>query len=183
MMDGHTALSLDGNAFRLAAAREAIAALGLVISEAEGIIWHMLDFRLTDHPKARTTAYRKDGEQLSADEKRALGLRSNAFLSRRAFAELSPVGMASPLEAHERTLLRASFSLLRYRAIQNSPKIDGHEIAYKIDVLNMACPVCRPLDGKIVSRADAPMFASPGCACESANFGLMPYVDWFAGVD
>jgi len=181
-MDGRTALSLDGATFRLAAAREAIVALNLINPEAEGIIWHMLDFRLTDHPKARTTAYRKDGEQLSADEKRALGLRSKAFLSRRALAEISPKGMVSPLEAHEKTLLRASFSLFRYRAIQNPPEIDGFEIAYKIDVLNMACPVCKTLDGKIVTGNDAPMFALPRCECETANFGLVAFVDWLSGI-
>jgi len=182
-MDGRTARLFSGNAFRLAAAREAIAALGLVVPEAEGIIWHMLDFRLTDHPKARTTAYRKDGEQLSSDEKRALGLRSSVFLSQRAFTEISSKGMAAPLEAHEKTLLRASFSMLRYRATQNLPDIQGYEIAYKIEVVNTACSICKLLDGNIVSIDAAPMFAVPGCDCETANFGLRLYIDWLAGVD
>ncbi|MCP3733218.1 hypothetical protein M9978_22700 [Sphingomonas sp. MG17] len=182
-MDGRAALALPPDAFRLAAAREAIASLGLVVSEAEGIIWHMLDFRLTDHPKARATAYRKNGEQLSAEEKRALGLRSNAYLSRRAFSEITSKGMASPLEAHEKVLLRASFSLFRYLVIQNPSVIDGHEVNYLFDVLNIACPVCKPLNGTTISGNDAPMFALPGCECETANFGYRAYVDWLANIE
>ncbi len=182
-MDGRTALSLDPDTFRLAAAREAIGSLGLVVSEAEDIIWHMLDFRLTEHPKVRATAYRKDGEQLSDHEKRALGLRSNAFLSRRAFAEITEVGMKFPLAAHEKVLLRASFSLFRYRTIQDTRKGNRLPDTYKYYVLNMECPVCRDLDGKVTKGDDAYLFAVPGCQCETANYSLTNYVDWLAYID
>ncbi len=182
-MDGHTALSLDSNAFRLAAAREAIGSLGLIVAEAEDIIWHMLDFRLTDHPRIRATAYRKDGEQLSADEKRALGLRSNAFLSRRALAEITESGLACPLKAHEMVLLRASFSVLRYRTIQSVRSAGGLPDTYKYDVLNLSCPACGGLDGKITNGDDAYLFAPPRCICETANYGVILHVDWLADLD
>jgi hypothetical protein len=182
-MDGRTALSLDSDAFRLAAAREAIGNLALIVAEAEDIIWHMLDFRLTDHPRARATAYRKNGEQLSPDEKRALGLRSNAFLSRRAFAEITEAGLISPLEAHEKVLLRASFSLFRYRTIQNARQAVGLPDTYKYDVLNLDCPACEKLDGKITTGDEAYLFAPPRCRCETANFAFALHIDWLADLD
>lgn len=98
MITTQQALGLDLNTMRLAVAREAINRLGLLKKEAETIIYHLLDGRFVEHPRALSSAYRKDGEQLTNDEKRALGLRSNAFFSRKAFEELTTKGKDAPSE-------------------------------------------------------------------------------------
>jgi hypothetical protein len=112
MITTKQALSLDRNAMRLAATREAIQHLGLLKPDAEDSIYHLTDDQFTEHhPRARCTAYRKDGEQLAKAELKSLGLRSNAVLSRKAFNEISETGLDDPLAAHETVLSRAVFTL------------------------------------------------------------------------
>lgn len=47
----------------------------------------------------------------------------------------------------------------------------------KYDVMQMSCPVCGALDGKI---EDAPIFPIKGCTCDTANFGYTPHMDFLA---
>ncbi|MFT3790793.1 MAG: hypothetical protein QM741_06895 [Rudaea sp.] len=81
------------------AVRKAIAALGYIKASAETALIAMLQDIPVEHPKKICTAYRKEGEQLSRDEKQALGLRANAFMSRKAFDDLTDHGRDKPLEA------------------------------------------------------------------------------------
>lgn len=62
------------------AIKEAISALGLIRPEAEDRMLALLRDQMDIHPRQISTGYRKEGEQLPKEEKKALGLRSNAFL-------------------------------------------------------------------------------------------------------
>lgn len=99
-----------GEEIKRQAVREAITALGLIVSEAEDRMLALLRDQMDIHPRQISTIYRKEGEQLSRDEKKGLGLRSNAFLSRQAFEDLTEDGRDEPLTAHETVLLRATFT-------------------------------------------------------------------------
>ncbi|PZU78172.1 MAG: hypothetical protein DI546_04225 [Rhizobium sp.] len=166
------------------AMREAISALGLIVPEAEEHMTAILRDQMDIHPRQIATDYRKHGEQLSKAEKNALGLRSNAFLSRQAFQELTEDGKEEPLTAHETVLLRATFTYNRYRTLQSIQASDlvGTNVfkGVKYDVLNMSCPVCAPLDGKTIQLDEAPIFPMKGCVCDTANFGYRPDVDFLA---
>jgi len=185
MITTKQALGLDRNAMRLTAAREAIQHLGLLTPEAEDIIYHLTDDRFAEHhPRARCTAYRKDGEQLSKAELKSLGLRSNAFLSRKAFSEISEKGREDPLAAHETVLSRAVFTLFRYHAIMSARaqarRIPEFKDDYKLSTAHRDCPACNALDGKFFKGDDAPIFPVEGCTCDTANYTLSMHVDWLA---
>jgi hypothetical protein len=141
------------------AVREAISALGLIKPEAEEVILSFLRDEMDIHPRQTITEYRK-GDQLSKEEKKALGLRSNAFLSRQAFEDLTEDGLQEPLKAHETVLLRATFTLNRYRTIEGLKKLEIAAMkafqGVMYDVLEMRCPVCGPLDGVVVQIEEVP---------------------------
>ncbi len=146
----------------------------------------MLSEEMVEHPRTTCTALRKDGEQLSKDEKKALGLRSNAFLSRFAFAQLTDKGLAEPLAAHETTLLRAVFTLSRFQTIRRMESADLGKAfigEYKIDVLNMECPSCKARDGTITTEPEQAVFPASDCICPTANYSLQPYVDWLREIE
>ncbi|ANL74256.1 hypothetical protein AMC83_PA00029 (plasmid) [Rhizobium phaseoli] len=175
-------VALSHTEIKRQAVREAISALGLIKPSAEDTMVGFLGDEMEIDPRQTLTAYRKGGEQLSKDEKRALGLRSNAFLSRRAHEDLTEAGREVPLKAHETVLLRATFTLNRYRTLQSIKASDiVADKAFKgisYDVLNASCPVCGPLSGKTIQIEDASIFPLKGCTCATANFGYRADIDF-----
>jgi hypothetical protein len=165
------------------AVREAISALGLIKAEAEDTIVGFLEDQMETHPRQTLTGYRK-GEQLSREEKKAIGLRSNAFLSRQAFNDLTEAGLKNPLKAHETVLLRVTFTFQRYRSLEaiKASGLVGDKVfkGMKYDVLNMQCAVCGPMDGKTIPIDEATIFPFPGCTCGTANWGYRADVDFLA---
>ncbi|MCR6502468.1 hypothetical protein MUO32_25915 [Shinella sp. CPCC 101442] len=165
------------------AVREAISALGLIKAEAEDTIVGFLADEMEIHPRQTLTEYRR-GEQLSKDEKKAIGVRSNAFLSRQAFHDLTEAGLECPLKAHETVLLRATFTFQRYQTIQSTKAagLVGDKVfkGMKYDVLNMHCAICGPMDGKTIPIDEATIFPFPGCTCDTANWGYRADVDFLA---
>ncbi|MBB2868595.1 UNVERIFIED_ORG: hypothetical protein GGI63_005239 [Rhizobium esperanzae] len=164
---------------------EAITRLGLIVPEAAGRMVSLLRDQIDIHPRQIATDYRKQGEQLSKEEKKALGVRSNAFLSRQAFEDLTQAGREEPLTAHETILLRATFTYNRYRTLQSFKSeewknIKGFE-GVKYDVLNMNCSWCRENDGRLVQIEDARVFPAEECTCDTANYGFRAHVDFLAG--
>jgi hypothetical protein len=59
---------------------EAVHALGYIKSEYVPDLAIVLEANFGTHPKAISVTYRKIGDQLSPQEKRSLGLRSNTLL-------------------------------------------------------------------------------------------------------
>jgi hypothetical protein len=106
-----------------AAAREAVEQLGVLTPEAIPTIARLLQGDISEHPRAIATRYRKEGEQISDADKRALRIRRNGFLSRQALAEITPAGLGDPLAAHETTLLRATFTVIRDRRVAEGAKL------------------------------------------------------------
>ncbi|MEC3947581.1 hypothetical protein [Sphingobium sp. HWE2-09] len=165
----------------------AVEALGLVKPHAAKTIAEMMTFDLVEHPCLTTTRYRKEGEQLTKEEKKALSLRSNAFLSRAAYDDLTEAGLMRPLEAHELVMLRAYFIMARYRTVRNTAKemaeVSAWKGDFKYDILNKECPVCWSLEGQHTKANDAYIMPPPGCVCETANYGFGVCVDWLADIE
>ena len=164
------AAPVDIEAFKRLAVDEAIRHLGLVIPGAGPAIAAMFDDLPHLSPRGIATAHRKKGEQLSVKEKKALGLRSNAFLGREAHAELTEAGRRDPLAAHETVLLRALFSVLRARMVNNSLAAGFERFQYR--GVNADCPFCSR-SGVMVAAAEVSLLPDPACRCPTANYGLL----------
>jgi hypothetical protein len=172
----------DDPTMGLMAAREAVAHLGLLKPAAEPTILRLLENRAGEHPRTVATAWRKAGEQVSAEQKRMLGIRVNAFLSREALDELAERGFADPLRAHELTLLRATFVLFRHRTAVSYQKVMAEHPDVRMEVRYDAfhhdsCDVCKSLHDTPVGT-DWGLFAPDGCTCMTAPHGLRLAADW-----
>lgn len=183
-MHSYTALelvALTPDEMRSIAAREAVNHLGFLKPECESMIVEQLSGAGFDRPDAGTTSRRKLEPQLTKEEKKALGLRANAFMSKAALDDLTELGRARPLNAHEQTVLRATFTMFRHRDVKqvmaaNLGKVFSGKFQY--DVLTKGCPVCDKLNGKKAKVEDVHILPPPGCTCETANYGLRTDVNW-----
>lgn len=156
--------------------------LGLLKPAAEPTIVTLPENLGGYHPGTAVTAWRKAGEQLSAEEKRMLGIGANAFFSRRALEELCDKGFANPLMAHETTLLRASFVMFRHRHAAVYRKVmDDHpqvRMAVRYDAFHDdSCDVCKSLHDSPVGD-DRALFAPDACTCPTAPHSLRLDADW-----
>lgn len=169
----------------LSAAQEAIDRLGLLNSESDETISKILKNGHGLHPKKLSSDHRKSDPQLSKEEKRSLGLRSNAFMSQSAFAEISQKGLIDAIKAHETTLLRASFTIFRWKSIQSieeTKRIVGDCFAgVRFDANPDACSFCQNLDGTLLENPLDALFPDKSCTCITANYGISVKVDWLLG--
>lgn len=163
------------------AVTEAVEKLGLLHPEAIPSLIGIADTEFRENPRSLCTTYRKSGEQITNEEKKSLGIRANGFLSRTAYREITGKGLQDPLWAHEDTLLRATFTMFRYRELERRfeyEKIDAWDGNYKYDMLQLDCPVCAALDGTLTKAETAHLLPPPGCECVCANYGLRIEIDW-----
>jgi hypothetical protein len=157
-------------------AHEAVSSLKLLRSSAVETIAGMLSDCSILHPRAVTTAYRKNGEQLGKEDKKALGLRANAFLSKTAAAELSEAGLRRPLEAHEVTLLRAHFNAMRRAAVEKAETIDADFFEYS--TISNDCPGCVRMRDQKMSADDLRPSHPPDCEREACPVMIVAKVDF-----
>lgn len=166
---------------------EAIRRLGLVHPAARSTILTMMQDEQGQHPRSLCTAYRKAGEQISKAELKAIGLRANAFMSRKALADLTDAGLRKPLEAHVDTLLRAYFTVSRWRSFQSQDELVRRGVAreairYTYSMLPPVCGYCRALDGEPTTPEKAQILPPKGCDCVTANYSILQRVDWLYGL-
>lgn len=157
-------------------AAEAVEALGYLKPSAIDSIASMIEGVLVNHSKSITTDYRRTGEQISNEEKKALGIRKNAFMNQQALADLTDKGLAKPLDAHELTLRRALFSTQRIKTIRQG--WDRGIDEFEHSSFDRQCPACDVLDKKITSGAYAHIFPPRGCTCETGRYGLSIHIDF-----
>lgn len=159
---------------------EAITSLGYLKLESAPVMATLLPLCDTHHPNAVAAQYRKRGEQISRDEKKALGLRSNAFMSREAVVDLTEKGRERPLEAHATTLLRASFSAVRARSIASTPRDRYTTLRY--DPPFRDCPACAALSGQSVPHESISPFPLDGCSREACPLTFRVHTDFIGQV-
>ena len=137
----------------------------------------MLKLLLSDKgapPKQLATEHRKQGKQLSAEEKKSLGIRANGFFSKRAFAELTEKGIKNPLHAHEITLSRAWWYASRARSVRQAVEAECYEVTIW-GARREECPVCARLHGKKVSANEARPQGAEDCPREVCVISYSPY--------
>lgn len=157
-------------------AEEAVHSLGLIKPEAIGTIALLLTLCESHHPYQVATKFRKRGAQLSAAEKKSLGLRANAFMSYEARALLSPKGMCRPMDAHGVTLLRAALTNFRARTLLAHRPQKHFSVLYS--PLDANCQACSKLRKTVVDISTADPFPLPGCQMEACNLSYTLHVDF-----
>lgn len=171
------------------AASEAISALGLLLPAAHGDLVDLLkrtfttDARATTiHPRQASSQFRKDGRQLSAEAKRAAGIRTNGYMSEHAYAQLSEAGRRRPLLAHEVTLLRANFTLSRAVLRATAMQIPAAYRRIKHNPAHLECVACQRLQAKgEVALSEAVVEPPSDCQREACSVMLVVqfnYLDW-----
>jgi len=163
-------------------AEEAIRSLGYLKPDAVNTVVSFMGDELVVHPRETATSYRKHGEQIDDDEKKSLGIRKNAFMSRRTLDDLTEKGRTRPLEAHEVTTLRATFAMTRTRNIAQANDLGYDE--FKISsAIDGRCAACDALEGLVVRGGMAPIFPPPDCECETGRYVLQVQIDFLAGLE
>lgn len=155
---------------------EAIASLGYLKPSAAPTIMAMLADISTIPVRELVNSYRKSGEQLTADQKRANGIRANANMSQEAFSELTESGVDTALQAHLVTLLRSrnTFDRLRIK--------EQHKGQFSIGYRSNKCARCRQFTETPVEFYDAPSFPPDGCEENDCPLSIIPHVDHLAGL-
>jgi len=125
-------------------------------------------------PKQLATEHRKQGEQISSEEKKTLGIRANSFFSKRALLELTDKGIKNPLHAHEITLLRATLYAQKARSVRQAAEADYYEFIIH-GGLREECPVCARLHGKKVSANEARPQGAEDCPREACGISYSVY--------
>ena len=175
----------DLKTIRRMAAEESVGHLKLLKSHAVTIVDSLLENAVHEHPKAICADYRRRGNQISDQEKKALKIRKNAFMNQQALAEISDTGLQDPIRAHELTVLRATFVISRYRTALSAERMileyAHYPIEVQYDVFHPdACAVCNSLYRKPVP-SDWALFPPKGCTCVTAPYGLHLNVDYIGG--
>lgn len=149
---------------------EAVGHLGLLKPSAKPSIEALISRCMAEGFKAVALSHRKDGEQLGKEEKRALGIRSNGFMSRRAASELSETGRLKPLEAHFLTLWRADFTIDRAKRIVAASAQEFGRIN-QLGGHRDGCAFCTENYDKVIDPFTASPF--PPAVCPNAACGMM----------
>ena len=162
-------------------AEEAVKALGYIEPSHIRTLALLQSLCVTHHPREVGTKYRKRGEQLSREEKKALGLRSNTFYSREAFDALTDKGKKSPILAYENTLLRGSFSYFRSTSIGSSVGVKHAHLKYSRMFAD--CDTCAKLKPTIIQPKQADWRPPSSCERDACGIMLRLEIDFIAALE
>ncbi len=145
---------------------EAIEALDYIKPAYAPVLEALMPRCMVDHAYAVARAVRREGEQVSDDEKKGLGIKRNGFMSREALAMLTERGRQVPLQALENTLLRASFGCFRERHVAQLfelQRVSNKPVFAMIKGAVEGCSGCAHLDLRVPAAEAAAQFPIPGC--------------------
>lgn len=161
------------------AVTEAIGHLGLLKPGAASDILAMIPICRIKGLKQVTTDFRKIGEQLSREEKKAIGVRSNGFFSRIAYEQLTEAGKSRAIEAHFLTLWRADATIHRASEIITAAKDEDGYLKVIGEHAN-GCEVCRKLQESKLSPFEVSPFPPSQCAHDACCLFYLSGVNWAA---
>ncbi len=140
----------------------------------------LLALRQDEHPHQIAREFRQMGNQLSADEKRAAGLRANAFMSDIALSSLTDLGREAPIARLDSTFLDAVFAHMRARRIITAIQANAHGL--QVDTIRADCPGCKRLRGTVFAVTEVEGMPPEDCAEDACSVMLMPWFDFLAGI-
>jgi hypothetical protein len=165
-------------------ATEAVCALGYVKPEYDTAIAIMMEANEGYHPRDIALAYRKLDPQLSADEKRSLGLRANTFYSEEARNCLAEKGLSNPVDGLTKTILRAMFAVFRDRHVAMGQEIIAKGLEGWLDLsrCHPDCAGCDRLDGSRMYSNEIAQLPPCDCAREACSLLMVWKTDWLANI-
>lgn len=158
-------------------ALEAVRRLGLLKDDAAMTIAGMLKYTVSEHPRAVCTRYRKLGQQVSNEVKKELGIRTNGFMSVPAYDELSEAGKKRSIEAHEMTLLRATFHRSKVQMFGQAIDAGFDKVRFSPSHLD-ECEFCRQNNNQILYISEIPELPIAACSREACSAFISPYRDY-----
>jgi hypothetical protein len=158
-------------------ALEAVRRLGLLNDHAAITIAAMLEATVSEHPRAVCTRYRKLGQQVSNGFKKELGIRANGFMSIAAYDELSEAGKKRAIDAHEITLLRATFHRSKVRMFEQAVAAGFDKVRFSPSHLD-ECDFCRQNSNQILYISEISELPITTCSREACSAFISPYRDY-----
>ncbi|KAB1109387.1 hypothetical protein F4V89_27785 [Neorhizobium galegae] len=155
--------------------QEAIFALGYLRPEAEGKLMELMPLAQVRGPRTAAAAFRAQGKQLSANDKKRLGLRQSAAISVELVDDLTPKGLLQPLSAHEITLQRAVFTERRLRAV--AAGLETRADYYLYATGSTGCPGCARLKTQRAGPGEVDPSHPLDCIHEACPVGIVPETD------
>ena len=155
---------------------EAIRSLGYVKADAAPKLCELIASDPHASDKSISTAYRKSGTQLSAEGKKALGLRANAFMTEEALADLTEKGRECALIAHEATMRRAAFALKHAENMAKEKSL-GVTKWEAVAPATDQCPGCKRLDGQVMCADDISPTGPHDCSRDACAIIYTPIID------
>lgn len=158
---------------------EAIINLGLLKPSAKASMKALISRCMREGFRAVAISHRKDGEQLTKEEKKGLGIRANAFMSQQAASELTDKGKLKPLEAHFLTLWRADFTIHRAKYIVGASNYEFGRLTV-LGGPHEGCALCQINSGKKIDPFSISPFPDPECPNEACGIHYLVDIDYKA---
>ena len=158
---------------------KAVAETGLIKPEHIPFLAEVLAASEDGRPEGAEIFHRKNGTQLSKAEKKAAGLRANAYFTRELLEMLTDKGRLDPLSALATTLNHARAPLDAARAIAhaqreiaNARAADCTHYRWRSANDGDTCAICRKRDGKrFAYPAGDDLSRFPGTCTDCADDG------------
>ncbi|AHC85729.1 hypothetical protein X970_10995 [Pseudomonas monteilii SB3101] len=122
----------------------------------------------------------KDGEPLSLEEKRSLGINTRLKITRELYEVLTPEGLAfGPKKALESLYYKATFNHKRHGDIARMKGAGIHQYSPMSCGDNRDCDWCTSMNGKLISvDVDFVQLIKQNCTCDYCRCVLQAKIDF-----
>ena len=122
----------------------------------------------------------KDGELLTLEEKRALGINTRLKITRQLYEVLTPEGIEfGPKRVLEPLYLKATFNHNRHREIARMKGLGITQYSPLACGDNADCEWCKSIDGKMISvEVDFVQLINENCTCAYCRCVLQAKIDF-----
>lgn len=121
----------------------------------------------------------KDGELLSLEEKRSLGINTRLKITRELYEVLTPAGLEfGPKKVLESLYLKATFDHNRHREIARMKDLGIKQYSPMSCGDNRDCDWCTSMDGKLISvEVDFVQLIKENCTCDYCRCALQAKIN------
>lgn len=122
----------------------------------------------------------KDGEPLSLEEKRSLGINTRLKITRELYEVLTPAGLEfGPKEVLESLYRKATFDHNRHRDIARMKGLGIKQYSPMSCGDNRDCDWCTAMDGKLISvEVDFVQLIKENCTCDYCRCSLQAKINF-----
>lgn len=155
----------------------AIEALGLINPAEEEWVLDLFHANQFGRSEGVSLVTRKSPDQMTTDEKRAIGLNPKAFMSHSYYSKLSDKGRENPLGALEHTLRMATFLESNRSRLEAAKRIGCTHVQANA-LFSENCGGCRKIKGKRFKIDDVPEIPINGCEEDVCSVRFDPIIKY-----